>query len=203
VVSDSEWASVAAAPTESWPDGPGARPASEVDAFDPLYLAPPGLIVEGAHVVPTELIATAGVVPDGDDADTALAVWLARCTQLSGATRLSGPPLLAVASASTAGTTAAHQAIGARLDERALVFAPGSASRLAEARRRVVDAEAALADLGPRVSSAELKAEAIGHHLRVRDAELAALRPELEALRAEHARRPSRRLVAWVRRLIE
>jgi hypothetical protein len=42
----------------------------------------------------------------------------------------------------------------------------------------------------------------MAHHLRRLGAELDAVRPELERLRAEHARRPSRRLAALLRSLL-
>jgi SAM-dependent methyltransferase len=174
---------------------------TEVENFDPLHVIEPRPVLAAAFVVPGELARTAGVVPPaGREAAEALVVWLARAVMLCGVTRLDGPPLVAAPAARAVDGPAAHEAWMQALDAEPLLLPPGALGRLAVLRRRVVRAEAQAAQATHQARAAEASLASISLHLRGVDDELARVRPEIDRLRAEHARRPSRRLAAALRR---
>jgi 2-polyprenyl-3-methyl-5-hydroxy-6-metoxy-1,4-benzoquinol methylase len=174
----------------------------DIEGFDPLHLAPPRPVVVAAFVVPSELVVAAGVRPAGDDVADGLAVWLARAVQLSGSLPVGTEPLVAVPNDVVAGAASADARVLEALDRRAMVLPAGSAGRLAAARRRLLDAETAVPNLRHLLKVEQEKVAHLSFHLRHFGDELDDLRPELERLRREHARRPSRRLAALVRRLL-
>ena len=83
-----------------------------------------------------------------------------------------------------------------------MVLAAGSARRLAASMHRLTAAEAEVSSLRAQLVANDEALAQLAHHLRHAGAELEAIRPELEHLRGEHARRPSRRLAALVRRFL-
>ncbi len=191
-------------PSESrrWDEVVGDGPPDLIDPLDLLHVAPSMPFVAGAFAVPVELVRSAGVVPAPAGTREDLVVWLALAAQLCGAHAFDGPPVIAVVRPGAADGVDVAAAVVEHLDHRPMVLPAGSARRLVSNRDRLTAAEAEVLWLRERRAADEEAKEQFAHHLRHLGAELDALRPELEQLRREHARRPSRRFAAWVRRLL-
>lgn len=187
---------------EEWIALIGDDPVSDIEGFDPLHVSPPRPVVVAAFAVPSELVIAAGVLPRVDAGGAGLSVWLATAIQLSGSLPIGIEPLVAVPHDVAATSMAGGALVVEALDQRPLLLPAGSAGRLAVTRNRVVEAEATIPHLQHRLKVEEEKVAHLSFHLRHFGAELDDLRPELERLRLEHARRPSRRLAALLRRLL-
>lgn len=186
----------------AWDELVGDAPADPIDPLDLLHAAPPLPFVAAAFAVPIELARSAGVVPARTGTREDLAAWLALAAQLCGVHIVDGRPVLAAVRPRAADGATVAAAIVEHLDHRPMVLPAGSARRLVLNRDRLTAAEAEAIWLRQRLAADEEAKEQLAHHLRLFGAELDAVRPELETLRREHARRPSRRLAAWVRRIL-
>ena len=172
----------------------------ELEAFDPLHAAPPLPAPTDAYLVPLEAVLVSGLVPwPIRPFDAQQAAWIARVAQQSGLWPLPDVRVLVPASELTA-PTVVDQQVNEALDLVPTVLPVGSISRLAELRHRVVTAEAAVGGADHRAAQAEHKAAVMADQLRRLDHDRAAEHEELVRLRAEHARRPSRRLLRFLRR---
>jgi SAM-dependent methyltransferase len=171
----------------------------ELDPFDPATGVPRTTFVTGAYSVPLEVVESAGIgIGSAAPLGAELVIWIARAVQLSGlvGTDIVGiavPPSL-VRSPDPVAPFLAHA-----LDAQPIVLPPGSAGRLAAARRRVEDGDRALAEAVRTAQEAEDRARRLADQLHRLDHDLAAEREELARLRQEHARRLSRRVLRRLR----
>ena len=156
------------------------------DPFDPLHFASPRFVIADCYVVPGELARTNGVVPEGEPGSVAaLGVWIARGRNLSGMSIVESPTVL-VARSALADADVVFEHVLSRIDDDPIFMPAGSASRMAEQRRRfLID---------------ERKSDLYANQLHRLDRQMAAERSELAKLRAVHFQRPSRRLIAVLRR---
>jgi hypothetical protein len=176
--------------------------ANDVENFDLLHVVAPRPAVPWAAVVPVEVARSGGVLPDpGLTVERALSVWVGRVVQLSGRHEIEGRVLVAVPAARAVDAAAVHHDLVAALEERPLLLPAGSALRLVDLRRRAERAEHRQLDLERRLTVAQASLKGAVDQVHRADGELAAIRPELDKLRAEHAHKPSRRLVHLFRRL--
>jgi hypothetical protein len=176
----------------------GAEPLAP-GAFDPLHAAPPSATAVGAYLVPIEVVHAAGVTPGPDRPGRhELSLWVARAVQAAGLVG-DDEPVVAVAHSALL-PPGTWSAVTAALDAEPLLLPPGSAGRLEDLRARVVAGERARDEALRRAEAAEHKAAHYADHLRRLDHDARAERAELEKLREWNARRPSRRLVALLRR---
>jgi len=174
-----------------------AADALRLHPLDPLHADLPGPVVSDAFLVPAEVVLSAGVRPDPDlPLDTALGLWLQRAVMLAGLETLDTPVGIVAHEAVPDAVDTDREVAGA-LDLEPMILPVGSATRLATLRRRLIGAEA----LTDRLGAETFKAAQLAAQLRRLEHDHAAERAELEKLRAEHARRPSRRLVRLLRRL--
>lgn len=156
------------------------------DPFDLLHFVLPHFVAADCYVVPAELARSNGVVPVGAPGSAAaLGVWIARARNLSGISIVESP-IVVVARSALADADVVFEHVLSLIDDEPIFMPAGSASRLAEQRRRY------LAD--------ERKSELYANQLHRLDRQMAAERQELAKLRAVHFRRPSRRIVAILRR---
>jgi SAM-dependent methyltransferase len=192
--------------TDGPPGAPGAwaqDEPSDVETFDLLHVVAPRPATPAAAVVPGEAARSAGVVPVPELApERALSAWIGRVAQLCGRHVIEGPALVAQPAERAVDAAAAHHDLVTALDERPLLLPAGSASRLVDLRRRAERAEHRAADLERRLAVAELALRGATDQVHRSAGELAAVRPELDKLRGEHARKPSRRVARLVRRLL-
>ena len=186
----------------AWVDVVGGGIADLVDPLDPLHAAPPLPFVPASFAVPVEVVRSAGVVPDAALTDAGLVVWLALAAQLCGVHAVEGAPVVAAPRPRAGDADEVADAVTEHLDRRPMVLAAGSARRLAANMHRLTAAEAEVSSLRAQLVANDEALAQLAHHLRHAGAELEAIRPELEHLRGEHARRPSRRLAALVRRFL-
>jgi SAM-dependent methyltransferase len=191
-------------------DGPPGAPdewaqaePSDVETFDLLHVVAPRPATPAASVVPVEAARSAGVVPSpGLAPERALSAWIGRVAQLCGRHVIEGSALVALPAERAVDAAAAHHDLVSALDERPLLLPAGSAGRLVDLRRRAERAESRATDLERRLAVAQLALHGATDQVHRSEGELAAVRPELGKLRAEHARKPSRRLARLVRRVI-
>ena len=127
---------------------------------------------------------------------------MALAAQLCGVHSVDAAPVVAAPRPGDGDVVDVAAAVIERLDQRPMVLPAGSARRLAQNRDRLTTAEAEALLLRERLAADDEALAQFAHHLRHAGAELDAIRPELERLRDEHARRPSRRLAPWVRRFL-
>jgi hypothetical protein len=174
---------------------------AELDPLDLLHVGAPGVAVPAAHLVPTEMVLTAGLLPPADvPVEESLASWANQAASWSGAVRIDRP-LVAVPVSAVPDATALASRVVSLLDAHPLVLPAGSASRLAVMRRRAIVAERDLAAIAARLEAADDKAGHLADQLRRLEHDHAGEREELAQLRLEHSRRFSRRLARLVRRL--
>lgn len=172
------------------------------DPLDPLHAAAPLPPVVDAHLVPVEALRASGLVPSGpwDRAGTGVA-WIRQVIAVAGIEVLPDP-VVAVDPTRLPEPYAAEEAVVVAEDESPILLPPGSASRLRDLRRRVVAAESSLELERRRAEQASERAEYLTATMhRLADEHRAEL-ADLEKLRRAWARRPSRRLVALLRRFI-
>jgi SAM-dependent methyltransferase len=156
------------------------------DPFDLLHFALPLFVTADCYVVPAELARSNGVVPVGVPGSVeALGVWIARARNLSGISIVQSPVVVIARSALTDADVVLEHVL-ALIDDEPIFMPAGSASRLAEQRRRFL--------------TVERKSELYANQLHRLDRQVAAEREELAKLRAVHSRRPSRRVIAMLRR---
>jgi hypothetical protein len=122
--------------------------------------------------------------------------------QLSGRHEVEGPALVAVPAERAVDAAAVHHDLVAALDQRPLLLPAGSASRLVDLRRRAERAEQRQLDLERRLGVSQSTLKGATDQVHRNEVELAAVRPELDKLRAEHARKLSRRLALLIRRVL-
>ena len=158
---------------------------TQADPFDLLHFAPPRFVTADSYVVPTELARSNGVVPEGVAGSVAaLGVWIARGRNLAGISMVESP-VVVVARSALADADVVFDHVLSRIDDDPILMPAGSASRLAEQRRRfLID---------------ERKSELYANQLHRLDRQMAAERTELAKLRAVHFQRPSRRMIAVLR----
>gem|GEM_PF-1277856 len=174
-----------------------AAEALRLNFLDPVHADLPGPVVSDAFLVPAEVVLSAGLRPDPDlPLDTALGLWLQRAVMLAGLETLDTPVGI-VAHEAVPDAVDTDREVADALDVEPMILPAGSATRLATLRRRLIAAEA----LTDRLGAETFKAAQLAAQLRRLEHDHAAERAELEKLRAEHARRPSRRLVRLLRRL--
>jgi hypothetical protein len=156
------------------------------DPFDLLHFALPRFVAADCYVVPAELARTNGVVPVGVPGSVeALGVWIARARNLSGISIVESP-VVVMARSTLADPDFVFEHVLALIDDEPIFMPAGSASRLADQRRRFL--------------TDERKSELYANQLHRLDRQVAAEREELAKLRAVHFRRPSRRVIAMLRR---
>jgi SAM-dependent methyltransferase len=175
---------------------------TDIETFDVLHVVAPRPAVPVASVVPVEVVRSAGVVPTpGPSLERSLCAWLVRVVQLSGRHDIGGPALLALPADRAVDAAAVQHVLVTTLDARPLLLPQGSAARIIDTRRRAERAERRQADLERRLSVAQDTLKGAVDQVHRAEGELSAVRPELEKLRAEHARKPSRRIVRLIRRV--